>query len=458
MIATLYGPMAIATQRWITFALGKGDREFLKKVFSVCLSSQIIIAVILFIVIEFVGVWYLKTYAVIPIERLQIAFWVFQLSTVSILLTIINVPFYGAIIAHEKVAFFTGFAIIEAIMKLIICFALCHSPIDKLLLYSILLFLVSCLSFMLMQIYARKRFEEAKLKLGWDKQLYKEICSFAAWDIIGNLAFIGYTQGITMLINLFYGPALNAAAGIGAQATNLINQLGGNFQTALNPQITKYYASGDLENMHKLIFRSVKFSVYLMLIFIVPFFYEADFLLQIWLGKVPDHSVAFMRIGLFVCLFVAMRNPLTVAAMATGNVRRYQLLTNVIILLVCPISYILYKLGGVPETGNIVLVMMLCGAFFVSIFVLKDLIKLNSHFFSRSVIWRIILVTAISFLIPSTLYSYFEEGWVRLFVLSFISILVTILLILMIGVDSNERQFILNMAKNKVRIIYKNKH
>ena len=298
MIATLYGPMAIATQRWITFALGKGDREFLKKVFSVCLSSQIIIAVILFIVIEFVGVWYLKTYAVIPIERLQIAFWVFQLSTVSILLTIINVPFYGAIIAHEKVAFFTGFAIIEAIMKLIICFALCHSPIDKLLLYSILLFLVSCLSFMLMQIYARKRFEEAKLKLGWDKQLYKEICSFAAWDIIGNLAFIGYTQGITMLINLFYGPALNAAAGIGAQATNLINQLGGNFQTALNPQITKYYASGDLENMHKLIFRSVKFSVYLMLIFIVPFFYEADFLLQIWLGKVPDHSVAFMRIGL----------------------------------------------------------------------------------------------------------------------------------------------------------------
>ena len=450
MIGALYGPMAIATQRWITFALGKGDREMLKKVFSVCLSSQLLIAVLLLVAIEIGGLWYLNTYAVIPPERMEVASWVFQLSAVTMSLTILNVPFHGAIIAHEEMGAFAAFAIVEVLMKLIICFALPHASVDKLWLYALLLFCTSVFSFLFVQGYACRKFEEARWRFGWDKRLYKQITSFAAWDIVGNLAFIGYSQGTTLLVNMFYGPAMNAAAGIGGQATNVINQLSANFQTALNPQITKYYAAENLPEMHKLIFRSVKFSFFLVLVFAVPFFYEAEFLLHVWLVEVPPHAVAFMRLGLFVCLLGALRSPLITAAMATGNVRRFQLSTNAVMLSVCPVAYVVYKLGGVAETASIVFVVALIGAILVSVHVLGRLIKLGRKQFMTDVLGRVVLVAAVSFALPYYVYVTIDEGWGRLFLITFLSCIFTALAVYGLGADRREKGFMAALVREKV--------
>ena len=450
MIGTLYGPMAIATQRWITFALGKGDREMLKKVFSVCLSSQLLIAVLLLAAIEIGGLWYLNTYAVIPPERMEVASWVFQLSAVTMSLTILNVPFHGAIIAHEEMGAFAAFAIVEVLMKLVICFALPHASVDKLWLYALLLFCTSVLSFLFVQGYACRKFEEARWRFGWDKRLYKQITSFAAWDIVGNLAFIGYSQGTTLLVNMFYGPAMNAAAGIGGQATNVINQLSANFQTALNPQITKYYASENLPEMHKLIFRSVKFSFFLVLLFAVPFFYEAEFLLHVWLVEVPPHAVAFTRLGLFVCLLGALRSPLTTAAMATGNVRRFQLSTNAVMLSVCPVAYVLYKLGSIPETAAIVFFITLLCAILVSIHVLGHIIQLVRKHFLIDVLWKLFLVSVFSFIVPIFTYMSMGQGWSRLLLLSLFSAICTASFAYCLGLNKSEKQFVLTFLHEKL--------
>lgn len=449
MLATLYGPMASATQRCLTFSLGKGDEIHTQKVFKTSITSQTIIAIILFIAIETIGIWYLKTHAIIPSNRMDIAFWVFQISTATMFLTILNVPFQGAIIAHEKMGVFAAFTISDVTMKLIICYALYNTTIDKLLLYALLLFATYLINFIGIQVYCFFKIKEAKFKFGWDKAILKEMWNLAFWSIFGNIAFIGYSQGITLLINMFYGPALNTAAGIGGQATNLINQFSSNFQTALNPQITKCYAANELENMHNLIYRSAKFSFFLMLVLAVPFFYESHFILQIWLKEVPSHAVFFMRLGIFISMFSAIRNPLYIAAMANGNIKKFQLITSSCMLLICPIAYVIYKNNGIPETGTIVYLIILFITIIVSAFLLKELIKLDFKEFVYNVIVRIIIITIVSFIPPFFIYHHLNEGWNRLFILSSVSCIFSIISILYWGMNKQERDFIFNLLKTK---------
>ncbi len=281
-LSVLNGAMAGATQRWITIALGEGDEANLKKVFSVGLTAQLIIGLLIFFVIETIGLWYLYEHAVIPEERMNAAFFVFQVSAVTMFLTILNVPFNGAIIAHEEMGAFAFFSIVEVIMKLVICLVLSYTLADKLILYSVLLFASYLLNFSAIQLYCKKHFVEAKIRLGWDKKMYKEMWTLAFWTISGNMAYVGYTQGVTLLVNMFFGPAMNAAVGVASQAANIINHFSMNFQIALKPQIMKNYAQQNYKDMHVLIYRSAKYSYFLMLIFTVPLFYEAPYLLKLW--------------------------------------------------------------------------------------------------------------------------------------------------------------------------------
>lgn len=261
-LSILNGSMAGATQRWITIALGQENLDYLKKVFSIGVSAQAIIAVIVFLIIETLGLWYLFNYAVIPEERMNASFWVFQISAVTMVLNILNVPFIGAIMAHEKMGAFAMFSIIDVVMKLLICYVLYITMLDKLIVYALLLLATYLINFLIQQIYCYKKFEEARFKFGWDKQILKQMWSLAFWSMSGNIAYVGYTQGITLLINLFFGPTMNAAMAIANQAGNVINQFSSNFQTAMNPQITKNYAKNNLNEMHDLVFRSAKFSYF----------------------------------------------------------------------------------------------------------------------------------------------------------------------------------------------------
>lgn len=446
-LAILNGAMAGSTQRWITFALGKGDEEYLKKVFGVGLTAQAIIAVAVLLLVETIGVWYLYTYAVIPAERMDTAFWVFQISMFTMLVNILNVPFQGAIIAHEKMGMFAFFSITDVVMKLVICVALHFTDADKLLVYALLLFVALIINFFWMQIYCHRNFVEAKLRFLWDGKLYREMGSLAFWTISGNLAYVGYSQGVTLLINLFFGPAMNAAAGVAAQANNIVLQFGVNFQNALNPQITKYYAQQNYAEMHKLMFRAMRYSFFLMLFFAIPLFYEAPFLLKVWLGNVPEHSPLFVRIGLFVTLLMIIRNPLIVAAMANGHLRKYQIVVNGIMLLVSPILYIIYKMGGIPEASSIVFFLVMLVAVFASAALLKEMVKLNFRDFVTKVVLKVCFVSILSFPLPYFIYSNFDEGWGRLVLLTAFSFVVVGIVVYFLGMENKERFFVMNQIE-----------
>lgn len=441
-LSVLNQAMSAATQRFITFALGEGNLEHLKKVFKVSLTSQFLLSIIIVIIIESIGLWYLKNYAVIPTNRIDSATIVFHISTFTMFLSILNVPFLGTIMAHEKMGAYALFSISDVIMKLLICFVLIYTTHDKLILYSILLFITYLLNFSFIQIYSFKKFTEVTYKFDWDRSLFKQITRFASWTIFGNIAYVGYTQGITLLINLFFGPAVNAASGIASQATNILNQFSTNFQTALNPQITKDYAKKELYNMYLLIERSSKFSYFLMIILAIPLFCEADLLLRLWLGKVPQYSKTFMQIGLFISMFNAVRNPLSTAAMASGKLQQFQLYVNGLLLMVCPLIYLLYVFSFPPETSSIVFLIFLFLATLLSAYRLKFMIGLNYKSYVHNVIYKIFQVTILSFIIPLLICFLMEESYIRLIVITLTSVITSAMVIYNIGLNKNEQIFI----------------
>jgi O-antigen/teichoic acid export membrane protein len=266
----------------------------------------------------------------------------------------------------------------------------------------------------------------------------------------GNIAYVGYSQGITILINLFFGPTMNAAASIANQAGSIINQFSGSFQTAMNPQITKNYAKNQFKEMHDLVFRSSKFSYFLMLIFVVPLFFEANLLLSIWLKEVPEHSVYFMRLGLFISMFTAVRNPLIVSAQANGDIKKYQFVVIPILLLITPVSYVILKLGGIPETTSYVMLVIIIIAVFASAYMLRNMIHLNFMDFVKRVMLKIFLVTIAAFCLPTLVYILMDEGLIRFLVLGTIATLSCLTSIYKIGLTASERTFVLNMITSKL--------
>ncbi|WP_111307970.1 MATE family efflux transporter [Confluentibacter sediminis] len=449
-LSVLNGSMAGATQRWITVALGEGNVDNLKKVFSIGVSAQVIIATIVLVIIETAGLWYLFNYAVIPPDRFNASFWVFQISAITMVLEIINVPFTGAIMAHEKMGAFAMISIIEVVMKLLICYLLYITLLDKLIVYAVLLFITYLIIFLIQKIYCYRNFIEARFTLGWDKKILKDMWSLAFWSMSGNIAYVGYTQGITLLINLFFGPAMNAAMAVANQAGNIINQFSSNFQTAMNPQITKNYAKGNLKDMHDLVFRSAKFSYFLMLIFVVPLFFEAPLLIGIWLKEVPDHTVNFLRIGLFVSMLMAVRNPLIVSAQAYGDLRKYQFVVIPILLMVCPISYVFLKLGGFPEITSLVMLCIMIIAVFASAYMLRDMVSLNFKDFVEKVIFKVLIVTILSFIPPAVVYVMLEEGILRFLILGALSLVTSLISIYKVGLTTSEQIFVVSMIKTKI--------
>lgn len=443
--------MSGTTQRYITIALGENNINKLKETFSVGLSIHLIISLILFICIEILGLYFLYNYAVIPKDRLTAAFWVFQISTITAILTIINVPFNGTIIAHEKMSAFAFFSIIDVVTKLLICFILPYTSLDKLIVYACLLFISSIINFISMQIYCIKKFIEAKYKLSWNKGMFKSMFGMTSWSLIDKVAYIGFAQGVTLVTNIFFGPAVNAASGIASQGSNVISQFTQNFQVAVNPQITKSYTNGDLENMHKLIIRSAKFSCFLLLYLIIPIFFEAEILLKLWLGNVPDHAVLYLKLSLITSLINAIINPLQTSNMACGRVRNYLLARNLILLLILPVTYFTYKFGGIPESSVIVNISMFTIAMIVGAKILQSQIQLKFSLFLHEIVLNITIITILSCIIPFLIHIYLDNDIARLIITTLSSIVSTSLLIYIVGLNNKERQFISERIKNHLK-------
>ena len=358
MFSVISSSLSSSISRFITYELGHGDFEKLKRIFSTSVNIQIGISGIILILAEIFGMWFLNEKMNIPAGRLGAANWVLQCSLLSFVINLISVPYNACIIAHERMSAFAYISILEAVLKLAVVYMLLVSPYDKLATYAVLLVVVALIIRMAYSLYCRRHFEESRYRFVYDKPLIKEMTSFAGWSFFGNGAYMLNVQGVDMLINIFFGVTLNAARGVATQAQNAVMQFVNNFTVAVNPQITKSYASGEMEYMHKLVCRGARFSYFLLFLFVVPIVCEADYILRLWLKIVPENAPLFLRLALFGSLMMSLGNSLLTGIFATGNIKRYQLWVTIVGCLVFPLTWIAFKLGFPPATTYIIFIII----------------------------------------------------------------------------------------------------
>ncbi len=388
MFGFLNAAMTTSTQRYLTFELGRGDTERLKLTFMTSVYIHVIIAAVVVMLAETVGLWFLKNKIVIPEGREIAAMYCYQFAILSTVVSILSYPFNAAIVSHEKMSAFAYISILDVILKLVVAYTLYMVSFDKLIAYSTLMLSVQILMTSIYVIYCKRHFDETHFRQLWDGDLLKEMGSFAGWNMWGNVAYILFTQGINILLNMFFGPVVNAARGVAVQVQGAIMQFAGSFQTALNPQITKTYSQNDLENMHRLIFRSSKFTFFLLLCLSLPVILEADVILNVWLKTVPEYSAIFLRLMLCIAIIDSVANPLMVSAAATGKVKVYQSVVGGVLLAIVPISYIVLKLGGNPYSVFTVHLCICIVAFIVRLCIVKPLVKITIPDYVVNVIAR----------------------------------------------------------------------
>lgn len=442
MFGFINGAMSSATQRFITFALGKGDMDNLQKVFSTTLQIHALIATIILILGETVGLWFMYTQMQIPADRMDAAFWVLQCSIMSAIVMIVSVPYNADIIAREKMSAFAYISILEAVLKLAIVFLLLVFTQDKLVLYSALVLCVQLFIRFCYGRYCNKHFPESKYRHVWDKRLFKEMTGFAGWSMFGNLSAVLYGQGLNMLLNVFFGPVVNAARAVAVQVQSVMQQFVSNFQMALNPQITKTYAKGEMDEMHQLMFRSARFSFYLLFLLSLPVLFETDFILTIWLKTVPDNTVTFLRIIICTSLIYTLANPLIIANQATGKVRRYQAVCGSILLLILPVSYVCLKLGCPAYSVFIVHFCMEALTQLARIIMLRPLIGVKIKDFFKHIYARVFIVIVLSSIAPATVYYNMNDTVLRFFVLSVACLLSVSIVVYSVGLSQSERTFV----------------
>lgn len=439
----LNGGMVSATQRFLNFELGTGNNERLRAVFSTAMQIHFLIAIGIIALGETVGLWFLMEKLVIPAERMSAAMWVYQFSVITCAVNIISVPYNAAIIAHERMSAFAYITILDVVLKLLIVYMLVLSPYDKLVTYSFLGLLVQLLNRYIYTRYCHKHFPEAHFNLKIDRQQFKEMFSFAGWSFWGNLAAMLYSQGLNMMLNMFFGPVVNAARGIALQIQGAVQGFVGNFQMALNPQITKNYAAGDLANMHLLMFRSARFSFLLLFMLSLPIFMETEFILRVWLKTVPDDTAIFARLILAISLIYSIANPCVIANQATGKVKIYQIVVGCTLLTILPISYVVLRLGAPGYSVFIVHFFVESVAQFLRMYMLRKLIHLPLRRYLTGIYLPVIATVAVSVIIPLLVRFNMVEGWTRLVTVAIVSLLSVAICSLLIGFTAHERKFIL---------------
>lgn len=450
MFSVISSSLSSSISRFITYELGHGDFEKLKRIFSTSVNIQIGISVLILVLAEIFGVWFLNAKMNIPAERLTAANWVLQCSLLSFIINLISVPYNACIIAHERMSAFAYISILEAVLKLAVVYMLLVSSYDKLATYAVLLVAVALIIRMAYSLYCRRHFEESRYKFVYDKPLVKEMTGFAGWNFFGSSAYMLNTQGVDMLINIFFGVMLNAARGIATQVQNAVMQFVNNFTIAVNPQITKSYAAGEMEYMYKLVCRGARFSYFLLFLFVVPIVCEADYILRLWLKIVPEHAPTFLRLTLFGSLMMLLGNSMLTAISATGNIRRYQLWVTIVGCLVFPLTWIAFKLGSPPETTYVIFIVIYFLLVFVRLYIAKGLLNFPVRLYMTDVMLRISMVSAISFILPLLVICNMEEGFFRLCLTCIVSLLSTALTIWVLGLQKSERRKIANKIQSIV--------
>lgn len=441
MLSFLNGALSGASSRFITFSLGKGDIEELKKLFSTVLGVHLILAGVIFLLSETIGLWFVCNKLVIPVERMTAALWVYQFSFIIAIVSIINVPYYSLIIAHERMNAFAYISIVEVILKLCIVWLLILIPQDKLIVYAILYLIVQVAICLFYSYYCFSHFKESRVKPICNPYQMKELFVYTGWTMNGYAAIIGYTQGVNILLNIFFGPMINAARGVAVQVQNAVMTFVQNFQMAIKPQIIKSYAVSDLQYMHTLVTASSRYGFFLLLIISLPLLLYTDIILRIWLGVVPEHTAEFVRIMLFAGLLQPLNSTLVTSIHATGDIKKFQIYEGTSLLTVVPISYILLKFFHISaEAVMAVYIFVEIFTQLIRVWIILPKIGMSYSFYFKNAIVPIFF-PFLCLLIPFFLLNTPKE--LSFIKFSFYSVLACVYMIVgvyLVGLDKSERK------------------
>lgn len=457
MFSLISNSLSSAVSRFMTYELGRDDMVRLKRVFTTSLTIHVLLALTVVLLAETVGLWFLNTHMTIPAERLGAAHVVFHSTVAGFALTLICVPYGAVITSHERMGIFALFGITDTILRLLVVLFLAFAPMefDKLKVYSLLVLSVVFIMQSASVVFCRTHYEEARFSITFDSDYLKSIGSFAGWNFLGNSAWIINTQGLNILMNIFFGVAVNAARGIAAQVEGVVTAFVNNFMTALNPQIIKSYAAQDLDYMHSLVCRGAKFSYFMMFFFVVPLALEARQVLSIWLGTVPEHAVSFLRLTLLSSLTTVIANSLVTAQLATGNIKKYQITVSFFGLWVFPLSYVAYKAGLPPEASYIIYFIIYFGLIFVRIYLVKDMIMMPAKLYFKDVLLPVAIVSACSVIAPVLVYFYMQETFFRLVTVCAVSVVSSLACMYICGLKKSERRFVREKIRSRLQLSMK---
>lgn len=450
-LSFLNSALSIGSSRFLTYELGTGNNEKLKRVFSTTLTIHIWLAVIIVILAETAGVWFLYNKLVIAPERMSAAVWAYHISILTAVFSLTQVPYSASIISHERMSVFAYMSIYEVSAKLLVVYLIALGPFDRLKLYALLLFLVRVSVMVMYRIYCGRHFEETKYKFLFDKTIFREIASFSGWNLFANASIALNSQGILILLNMFFSPAVVAARAISIQVNMAIHQFVNNFRTASNPQIVKRLAAGDFKGSKHLLLESTKFSYYIMFILCFPICLLSYPLLHIWLGNVPEYTVIFLQLIVIQSLFQVFDTSFYTALYAMGRLRENALISPTLGFISFPIIYFLFRAGYSPVAlswASLITYAML-GLLIKPILIVKI-----AHYSWKeilSVFRSCIVVTVLSLPLPLIANEYIDsEILLGFFLMVIITVVITGIVIMFVGIDKSTRKSVVAFAMKKI--------
>lgn len=447
LFSFLSGTMASATQRFLSFEMGKKDNGSLEKVFSISMYTYLLLICIILLLSETIGLWFVNNKLTIPAERLTAANFVFQSSILSFVVTLLCIPYNASIIAMERMNVFAYSSIVDAGLKLAIAWLLPYIAMDHLKVYAILMF-IAIVSVQLYYVwYCRKYFDFCRYSRYKDQRLFHGMLSFAGWNMIGALANILRGQGLNILINLFFTPVLNAAYSIALQVNNAITNFTNNFYTAVRPQLVKLYAGGNRREMLNLGYQSSRLAFYLMLIIIVPVMLNTKEILSVWLKEVPEHTIVFLRIIMLSSLIEVLAIPLANMLQAAGKIKTFQLTVSILYLLNIPISYLLLNCGFPPEITLWVNFALIVLSMVPRLYICQQILNLSVKDYVLNVLLRISFPLA--FIVALSYFMFHQSGF-NLLVNLLLEVTLSMIIVGVLGLTSKEREYFIKNITRKI--------
>ena len=450
MLSFINDSMTASTQRFLSFELGSGNLQKLREVFATSINIHLIISLIIVVLGETLGIWFLHEKMIIPSERMTAAEWCLQLSIFTAVLNVLSYPYISAIIAHEKMSSFAYIAILDAVLKLLLVYLLLLFDYDRLIFYAILYAAEKLLIRLIYNIYCVKNFDECKYRWFFRKDLFKEMASFAGWKMWGELAMTLYNQGLDILLNVFFGPIVNAARAAANYVQLAVGNFASNFQVAINPQIMKTYASGQLKETHQLIYTGTRMTFCLLLILCIPLIVETPTVLGLWLKEVPEGSVTFLRLMLIILIIRQSTSVLITAIAATGKIRRYEVTMSLLMLSILPISYVVLKIGGEPWSVFVVYLIIATIGFFVILYIVLPQIELSFRDYLKYAIMRCILVMILSLIVPSMMTIIIVPSMLASILSIILTVISTTIISYVFGLEEHERRRVKEKVKTTI--------